>query len=175
MQPPQPRKVTLGRTVQAIFLDWLGGRLLDWFPGWFVRRFVRLDSVARQVRLLPHSKRSINWGLNEQAPSVHVWLQVVNHSSVDLVLDRVVLSVWAGQPVAYGVLANRTPITKHSTMDRIPPFHAVLTAAAVDQVKRHQQQSPSATGYEISGTAFFDSKLGSFEVQLVGHDGYVEV
>ena len=147
---------------------------MDWFPGWFVRRFVHLDSVVRQVKLLPHSKRSITWGLTESAPAVHVWLQVVNHSGVGLVLDRVVLDVWAGQPVAYGVMAYRTLIPKHSTIDRIPPFHAVLTSAAIEQIKRHQQQSPSAAGYNINGTGFFDSKLGSFEVQLVGHDGYVE-
>jgi hypothetical protein len=87
------------------------------------------------------------------------------------VLDRVVLEVWAGQPVAYGVLANRTFIPRHATVSQVPPFKTALTALAVEQVKREQAQP--RTTYSINASAFFDSKLGPFEVQLVGHEGEV--
>jgi hypothetical protein len=37
--------------VEGILLDWIGGRLLDWLPRWIVRRFVKLEAIARQVKL----------------------------------------------------------------------------------------------------------------------------
>lgn len=159
--------------MEGILIDWLGGRLLDWFPSWLVRRFVRLDSIARQVRLLPRSKTPLTFGLNEQTPAVRVWFQVENHSSIDLMLDRVVLDVWAGQPVAYGLMAHRTRIPKHSTMSQIPPFNGALTAPAIEQVKRHREESTNPT-CSINASGYFDSKLGPFAVQLVGFEGEVQ-
>jgi hypothetical protein len=159
--------------MEVILIEWLGGRLLDWLPGWLVRRFVRLDSIARQVRLQPRSKSPLTFGLTEQTPAVHVWFQVENHSSIDLMLDRVVLDVWAGQPVAYGVMAHRTRVLKHSTMSQVPPFVGALTPAAIEQIKRHQQEQPPKA-YSINASAYFDSKLGPFSVQLVGFDGEVQ-
>ena len=163
--------------MEAILLEFLGGRLLDWLPGWLVRRFVSLDSVARQVKVLPRAKAPLNFSLNETTPSVRAWFQVQNHSGVNLVLDRIVTDIWAGQPVVYGVMAYRTRIGKHATTDHIPPFQAALTPAAIDQVQKQRQQQqqtpPIQAIYTMNATGFFDSKVGSFEVQLVGHEADV--
>lgn len=89
---------------------------MDWLPGWLVRRFIPRSSVARQVKLLPRAKTPVNFSLNEPTPTVFASFQVENHSGIDLTLDRVVTEVWAGQPVAYGVMAYRTRVPKHSTV-----------------------------------------------------------
>jgi len=108
--------------VEHILLEFLGGRLVDWLPSWLVRRFVPLASVQRQVKVLPRSRSPLNFSLNEATPTVRAYFQVENHSGVDLVLDRIITDIWAGQPVAYGVIAYRTAIPKHTTTDHIPAF-----------------------------------------------------
>jgi len=151
---------------------------LDWLPGWLVRRFVPLTSVVRQVRLLPRSKAPLNFSLNETTPTVRAWFQVENHSGIELMLDRIVSDIWAGQPVAYGLMGYRTRIPKHTTATQIPPFQVALTPAAIEQVQRQRQLQQATPGiqpsYTMNATAFFDSKLGAFEVQLVGHEAEVQ-
>jgi len=114
----------------------------------------------------------VNFSLNEPTPTVFASFQVENHSGVDLVLDRVITEVWAGQPVAYGVMAYRTRIPKHTTAGQIPSLRIALTEPAIEKVKSHREQQQPIT-YNLYGTAFFDCKLGSFEVQLVGHEAEV--
>jgi len=160
--------------VEGILLEFLGGRLVDWLPGWLVRRFVPLASIQRQVKLLPRSKSPLNFSLNEATPSVRAYFQIENHSGVDLVLDRIVTDIWAGQPVAYGVMAYRTAIPKHTTTDHIPGFVTALTPAAIDAVQHERQQPPGQQKYTMNGTGFFDCKVGSFEVQLNGFPADVQ-
>lgn len=151
---------------------------MDWLPGWLARRFVSLDSVARQVKLLPRSKTPLVFSLNEATPTVRAYFQVQNHSGVSLVLDRIVAEIWAGQPVAYGVMDHRVAIPKHTTTDDIPAFQAPLTPEAIGGVKRireQQQANPGSTGnYTQIGTGYFDSKIGAFKVQLIGHEADVQ-
>jgi hypothetical protein len=164
--------------VEGILLEFLGGRLLDWLPGWLARRFVSVDSVSRQVRLLPRSKTPLVFSLNEATPTVRAYFQVVNHSGVDLMLDRIVAEIWAGQPVAYGVMAHRVAIAKHATTDEIPAFQMPLTPKAIEgaeRIREQQKANPGSQGnYTQIGTAFFDSKIGSFKVQLIGHEADVQ-
>jgi hypothetical protein len=120
--------------VEGILLDWIGGRLLDWLPRWIVRRFVKLEAIARQVKLGLLSTGAVTFGLTEAAPVVRVWFQVENHSGLDVVLDRIVLEVWAGQPIAYGVMARRTTIARHTTAREVGPFVAALTVPAIERV-----------------------------------------
>ena len=152
--------------------------MLDWLPGWLVRRFVPLASVQRQVKVLPRSKSPLNFSLNEATPTVRAYFQIVNHSGVDLVLDRIVVEIWAGQPVAYGVMGHRVRIPKHTTTEEIPAFQAPLTAEAIAGVKRIREQqlaNPGSTGnYTMIGTGYFDSKVGSFNLQLIGHEADVQ-
>jgi hypothetical protein len=157
--------------VEGILLDWIGGRLLDWLPRWIVRRFVKLEAIARQVKLGLLSTGAVTFGLTEAAPVVRVWFQVENHSGLDVVLDRIVLEVWAGQPIAYGVMARRTTIARHTTAREVGPFVAALTVPAIERVTQEQQQAGSS--YNVNATAYFDTKLGAFTVQLGGREGTV--
>jgi hypothetical protein len=164
--------------VGGILLEFLGGRLVDWLPGWLVRWFVPIASVQRDVKLLPRSKSPLNFSLNEATPTVRAYFQIVNHSGVDLILDRIVAEIWAGQPVAYGVMGHRMPIAKHATTEDIPAFQSPLTAEAISGIKRireQQQANPGSTGNStMIGTGYFDSKVGSFKVQLIGHEADVQ-
>ena len=100
--------------MESILLEFLGGRLLDWLPGWL------------------------------------------------------------GQPVAYGVMAYRTAIEKHTTTDHIPPFQMALTPAAIAAIENERKQPQGQQHYTMNATGFFDSKLGSFEVQLNGFPADVQ-
>src|SRR2546421_532800 len=86
-------RFTLAPDVEAILFEFIGGRLLDWLPGWLLRRFVKLDAIASRVSL---GTLHLEIGLTEATPCLRVYLQVVNHSGLDVVLDRVTLDVWAG-------------------------------------------------------------------------------
>lgn|GEM_PF-6222693 len=130
--------------------------------------------MVRQVKLLPRAKTPVKFSLNEPTPTVFASFQV--DSGIDLTFDRVVTEVWTGQRVACGVMANRTRIPKHSTAGQIPSLRVALTPAAIEQIHKplQQHQPPLQLTYNLYGREFFDWKLGSFGIQLVGHEGELE-
>jgi hypothetical protein len=126
--------------------------------------------VQRRVSVGLRDEHAVVAQLHNSVPAISVWFVVSNHSNQDLVLDRIVLSVWAGQPVLHGVMAHRTPVPPHETVGSIY-FEGMLTAAAVDQIRQCMEsvRSGAAGGqgqYRIHGRAYFESAQGWFAIDL---------
>ncbi len=106
--------------------------------------------------------------LNGQVPSVSVWFEVINHSDVDLVLDRIVLELRAGQPFHQGVMAHRTAIPAHSTVSTIW-FYGVLTEGAARLIHQHQEAARTGAGsfqiLQVTARGYFDSPTLRFAIE----------
>jgi hypothetical protein len=126
--------------------------------------------VHRRVMVGLHDEHAVEARLQNAVPAISVCFVVSNHSNLDLVLDRIVLSVWAGQPVLNGVMAHRTPVPRHETVNTIY-FEDMLTQADVDQIRKCMEAVRSGTPggqgqYRIHGRAYFESAHGWFAIDL---------
>jgi hypothetical protein len=126
--------------------------------------------LQRRVTVGLRDEHAVAAQLQNAVPAISVWFMVSNHSNEDLMLDRIVLSVWAGQPVVHGVMAHRTPVPRPETVNIIY-FEDMLTPAAVDQIRKCMQavRSGAAGGqgqYRIHGRAYFESAQGGFAIDL---------
>jgi hypothetical protein len=104
--------------------------------------------------------------LNSTVPNVSIWFEVISHHAVDAMLDKIVLQLWAGQPVLSGTMDHRYPIPRHSTVGTIY-FSGELTPGAVERIRQEMAKQGPRGRYTVHGTAYFSSDSGHFEVQLL--------
>lgn len=126
-----------------------------------------LDPSAIEIRLRDEAAIVVSEPASGFVDSIAVWFTIVSHLDVDVVLDRIVLCVRAGQPVLYGVMAHQTLIRRHSTVSTIL-FEDTLSAsaAAMIQKRRDEVRQGGSAQFQVTGRAYFDSELGPFEVEL---------
>lgn len=146
-----------------ILLTWFGGKLLDVLPTWLLRRLVKLNEIAPQVKLELRGPSPVSISLTSAVPIINVWFEVQNHSILDLVLDRIVVDISVGQQVAYGVMAHRYPVAAHTTESGIY-FVETLVPGAVELI-RQQAANPGTRFVRVGARAYFETRLGWFEVQ----------
>jgi hypothetical protein len=93
---------------------------------------------------------------------------VINHSDVDLVLDRIVLELRAGQPFHLGLMAHRTPIPPHSTVSTIW-YYGLLTEGAVALIREYQEKARTGAGslqvLQVFPRGYFDSPTLRFPIE----------
>jgi hypothetical protein len=128
------------------------------------------DEAQRRVTVGLRDEHAVVAQLENAVPAISIRFVVSNHRNLELVLDRIVLSVWAGQPVLHGVMAHRTPVPRYETVSTIY-FEDILTPAAVDQIRKCMEavRSGAAGGqgqYRIHGRAYSESAHGQFAIDL---------
>jgi hypothetical protein len=104
--------------------------------------------------------------LNCTVPNVSIWFEVISHYAVDAVLDKIVLQLWAGQPVLSATMDHWYPIPRHSTVGTVY-FSGELTPGAVERNRQEMAKRGPRGRYMVQGTAYFSSESGPFEVQLI--------
>jgi hypothetical protein len=100
-------------------------------------------------------------------PSAAVWFEVINHSDVDLVLDRIVLELRVGQTVLHDVMGHRYPVPKHETVSSIY-YLGRLTEGAAALIRKHQEAARAQGGpvqtIHVYARAYFDSPTWRFAI-----------
>ena len=126
-----------------ILLSLIGERLLAVLPDWLRRRLYPDARLPREVTLRLRGEKPIQVNVSAKPSELWVYFEVENHNPVDIVLDRIVLFLWAtsGGSLADGVMANRHAVTRHSTSDLIA-WRSIITAEAADVVRRQPCQFP---------------------------------
>ncbi len=116
---------------------------------------------SRSIRLRLREPDAITFDLHT-VPSVRIDFEVINRSDVDLVLDRIVLTLWNGQPVLQGVMAHRYPIPPNETTSTIF-FAGMLTEGAAALIRKNQDAIRSGSGtatsnqLQVGARAYFDA------------------
>ncbi len=137
----------------------LGERLLSILPTWLRRRFYPDGRLVRDVTLQLRGEKPIQVNHTAKPPEVWAYFEVVNHSPIEVTLDRITLFLWVAGGLADGVMANRHPVPSHQTSDLIA-WRSIITSDAADMV-RDQLLQPGAR-LHADVTAYFTSAFGWF-------------
>lgn len=140
------------------------GKVADILPTFLLRLIFPVSKVARQVTIDLQGEDPISPMLNADIPRIDLRLKITNLSHLNLVLDRLLIDLWFGQPTLRGALLNRYRLAAASFIDNIH-FVTDLTAAQKTQIDAYIS-SPSSSGtINLHVTAYFESKVGMLEVQ----------
>jgi hypothetical protein len=145
-------------------LLWLLDRGITAIPGFLLRVFYPPRKVANKVKIELRGENPINPCLGSSVPRIDLYLEVTNLSNLDLTLDRMLLDLWFGQPVLNGAILNRCNVPAKSTVKNLF-FRSALTTRQIQQIKPYLQESPPSGSISLSVHAYFNSKIGSLEVE----------
>jgi hypothetical protein len=121
---------------------------------------------TRKIALRQRDESAIVVDVTSVVPNVMVWFEVINHSDVDLVLDRIVLELRVGQPILHGVMAHRYPVPPHETVSMIT-FFGMLTEGAVKLIQQQQQTQTHQT-IHVTARAYFDAPAAALRFAIEG-------
>jgi hypothetical protein len=133
-------------------------------PGFVLRVLYEPDTVKSQVHIALRDNVPGTLSLSSPVPNVELYFQVTNLSAIDLVLDRMLVEVWFGQPTFEATFLHRYVIPAGEITDGI---HVRQTLA--DNQKAYIAAFEAARGasgsVRIYITAYFESKLGRFSIR----------
>lgn len=149
--------------MKEIFL-WLIDRAISVIPGLLLRLFYNPGKVANDVKISLRGELPINPSLNSSVPHLDLYLEITNLSNLNLIVDRVLIDLWFGQPVLRGAILERHRIPSRSSGTQLF-FRTDLTSSQIDQIKPYLTDSPPGGSISLSTIAYFDSKIGVIEVE----------
>jgi len=127
------------------------------------QNLITLESLGRNLEIDIRSKNSIIFDLNTSVPNVNVWLRFTNKNPLNIVVDRVVVDLWIGQPLLEGAIFNKIELKPLETNNSVR-FNSTLN---------EHQKSYLLSRIEAVGTenlvslnrliVYCQSKLGLFE------------
>lgn len=141
------------------FGEWAVRTLPTWIGRW--RYGLTPDKLAHAIYFHFPEGGGVQIGASGDVPSLDLALEVDNFGPLAVILDRIVIDVWAGQPIAYGVMADRRVVTMHGRTGLIS-WRTTLAEGAVRRWEAHRNQ-PSAS-IDVRLRAYFDSRYGPFAV-----------
>lgn len=133
-------------------------------PGFVSRLLFNPEAVRSRVKIALRDNAPGNVYLNSPVPSVELYFQVTNLSSVDLILDRMLVDVWFGQPTFSTALLHRYSVPAGEITEGLH----VRQALAENQkayITAFEAAQGNAGSMHIYVTAYFESALGRFFVQ----------
>jgi hypothetical protein len=126
-------------------------KILDILPGSMARLLISPQKIASRVEIDLRSANPIDISFGTEIPRLSLSFRISNMSLFDLVLDRLLIDLWVGQPTLRGAILER---------------HKVLKRASTDNVYfTNQLTVPQPVPVTINVTAYFDSKIGAVDVQ----------
>ncbi len=132
---------------------------LSRLPAFLLRLLVRPDKVASKVRLALHGEKPIALSLNSEVPRLDLYFEITNLSPLDLVLDRLLIDMWFGQPTLNRTLLRRYVIPS-SQVTKDVYFRHELTTSQRRQIEEFMAREGRRGSIHIYLTAYFESKAG---------------
>ena len=133
-------------------------------PGFLLRALYKPDKVKSQVHIALRDNVPGMVSLNSPVPCVELYFQLTNLSAIDLVLDRMLLDVWFGQPTFETALLHRYVIPAGDISDGIH-VRQTLTESQKAYIAAFEASRGTAGAVRIYITAYFESKLGRFSIR----------
>jgi hypothetical protein len=132
-------------------------------PGFLLRALYKPASVKSQIEIALRNNVAGSVSLSSPIPSVELYFQVTNLSAIDLVLDRMLLEVWFGQPTFETAILDRYVIPAGDISDGIH-IRQMLTESQKAYIAAFDARGTSSS-MSIYIDAYFESKLGRFSVR----------
>ena len=109
-------------------------------------------------------ENSISPNLGASVPCIDLYFEIINHSYLSLVLDRLLIDFWFGQPTFQGVVLKRYAVPANNTVKNISCKQS-LSIAQQKQIEQYSNSSTASGQIHIYLTAYFETKAGMIEVQ----------
>jgi hypothetical protein len=137
--------------------------VVDKLPAFILRAFVRPEEVASKVNIDLRGDTPIGLGLNAAVPHIEMYFEITNLSQFDLVLDRLLVEVWFGQPTFTSAVLKRY-LVPGGEITRNIFFRHALSAEQRGQIVEFEKADQSRGSIHIYLTAYLESSLGRIEV-----------
>lgn len=134
-------------------------------PGFLLRALYKPEAIESKVKLGLRSDAPASVYLSPgQIPYVELYFEVTNLAPIDLVLDRMLVEVWFGQPTFSTVFLRRQVIPAGDITDGLT-VRQTLSSSQKAQIEAFQTSGGNAGAVHIYVTAYFESKLGRLSIQ----------
>jgi hypothetical protein len=138
-------------------------RLVDKLPSFILRAALKPERVASQIHIGLCGESPIALSLNTDVPHIDLYFEITNLSPIDLVLDRLLIEFWFGQPTFTSAILRRYLIPSGEITKNIYFRHA-LSSPQRNQIENFQKPDQNHGSIHIHLTAYFESALGRVEV-----------
>jgi hypothetical protein len=92
--------------------SWMIEMGLSILPEKLGSRLYPTQKIADRIKIdLRNNPVAINPG---EVPTISIWFRITNMSPLNIVLDRLLIDFWIGQPTLYGMILKRYEIPKGS-------------------------------------------------------------
>src|SRR6266850_1697943 len=137
-------------------------KLLAALPGWLLRRFMKAESLRFSLQIDLRGNAPGHLSDSAAVPELEMYLRITNHSAFPVVLDRLDIQAWFGQPFARVAMIERREIAPHSDVDnlRVNTFLSETQLAFL----RQMQGGTWKPELKLQVMGYFSSKLGWTEV-----------
>jgi hypothetical protein len=134
-------------------------------PGVVLRLLYKPEEVQRKVKIaLQDSGQPLSIYLNSQVPSIGMNFQIINLSAIDLILDRMLIEVWFGQPTFSAALLDRYVVPAGEVTQGLYLRH-MLSDTQKQQIELFEKTAGNVGSLGIHVIAYFESKLGRLSVR----------
>ena len=133
-------------------------RALNILPRWLSRRLFPPHKLAAQVDIDLRRANPIDIRLGTEVPDIGLYFRIANLSPLSLVLDRLLVNLWVGQPTLRGAVLERQDVPKRSQVDVY--FTTQLTGPQQEQIRKHVDGQLLSAPVTVYVKAYFESTVG---------------
>jgi len=133
-------------------------------PRMIARLLAPPHRVARQVDLDLRRANPIDFSLNVEVPNVWLYFRVSNLSPVNLILDRLLIELWVGQPTFQGSTLRRVDVPARKSTEDVS-FWTDLSTNQVGQIQSKANNGLLTAPVMLTLDAYFESKVGLVHVR----------
>lgn len=134
-------------------------KLVDILPRWLIRGLLSPQKIASQVELDLRRTNPIDICFGTDIPCISIYFRISNMSPVDLVLDRLLIELWVGQPTFRRAILQRYDVPKRNSRQDVY-FSEQLTIPQQEQIKKHVDGKLVSEPITLYLKAYFESKVG---------------
>lgn len=132
----------------------------SFLPAFIRRAIIKPEDVTSRVHISLRDKGGLQVSLGSVIPCVDLYFQITNLSTVDLILDRLLIDVWFGQPTFQAAMLTRHTIPAGEITSGIHLRHML----ADNQCKEVQARTADRSRVTITVVAYFESDIGRIVV-----------
>ena len=135
---------------------------LERTPKFILSRLLPAEKLKGKIDIDLRAENPIDINTAKMVPSIALWFEVVNRSSLNLTLEKVLLEVWLGQPTFAGAILQSIVVPRAERVKDIR-FWQDLSSAQVEQYEWFKKTNQMEITIYLK--AYFVSKIGTIVLE----------
>ena len=135
-----------------------------YIPSALLRLIYSPKYVSSRITIDFRNNTPFYLGSSNGIPYVDIYLDVSNFNNIDMVLDRMLLDMWFGQPTIYAALMYRKYIPAGQKTENVL-FRHILTAEQASHIQKYLDKDNMNKRILVHVTGYFESNIGRITVE----------